>query len=144
MNSLLFRQVTRAVFPASLVFAVHLLLRGHDEPGGGFIAGLVITMTIVLEALAFGAEAARRRYAAILRPALWIGLAIAVASGLVPILWGGDVFSFPHGYVTLPGGRSLHLSATLAFDLGVFLVILGSMATALAVMIGPRRAGEGS
>jgi multisubunit Na+/H+ antiporter MnhB subunit len=139
VNSLIFRQVTRAVFPASLVFAVHLLLRGHDQPGGGFIAGLVITMTVVLEALAFGADAARRRYRLVLRPALWVGLGVAIGSGLVPMLWGFPPFGFPHGYVTLPGGRSVHLSATLAFDLGVVLVIIGAMGTALVVMIGLKR-----
>lgn len=138
---MMFRQVTRAVYPAALVFAIHLLLRGHNEPGGGFIAGLVITMTVVLEALAFGAESVRRRYRAILRPALALGLGIALISGLIPIAWGAPPFSFGHVTIALPGGFEADLSATLIFDVGVILVIIGSMGTALVVMIGLKRSG---
>ncbi|WP_169972737.1 MnhB domain-containing protein [Tautonia rosea] len=136
MNSLIFREVTRAVYPAAIVFAIHLLIRGHDEPGGGFVAGLVLTMAVMLETLAFGAGAARRRYRLMLRPALGIGLAIALGSGLVPMIWGHPPFTFSQVKYTLPGDNELKLSGTLAFDVGVVLVIIGSMGTALVVMIG--------
>jgi multisubunit Na+/H+ antiporter MnhB subunit len=139
VNSLIFREVTRAVYPAAVVFALHLLMRGHDEPGGGFVAGLVLTMAVVLETLAFGPQAARRRYRVMLRPALVIGLAIALGSGLVPMFWGHPPFTFSQVKYTLPGGQELKLAGTLAFDVGVVLVIIGSMGTALVMMIGLKR-----
>lgn len=139
MNSLIFREVTRAVYPAAVVFALYLLMRGHDQPGGGFVAGLVLSMAVVLEMLAFGAEAARRRYRLMLRPSLVIGLAIALGSGLVPMIWGHPPFTFSQVKYSLPGGNELKLSGTLAFDVGVVLVIIGSIGTALVVMIGSKR-----
>ncbi|MEW4568857.1 MnhB domain-containing protein [Tautonia sp. JC769] len=139
MNSLIFREVTRAVYPAAIVFSLHLLMRGHDEPGGGFVAGLVLTMAVVLETLAFGAEAARRRYRLMLRPALVLGLAIALGSGLAPMFWGHPPLTFSSVSYRLPGDHVLKLSGTLAFDVGVVLVIIGSMGTALVVMIGLKR-----
>ena len=144
MNSLMFQEVTRAVYPAAIVFAIHLLIRGHDQPGGGFIAGLVFTMTIVLEILAFGADATRRRYRLILGPALAIGLGIALLSGVVPMAWGSPPFSFSALTLPLPGPNELKLSGTLVFDLGVVLVIIGSIGTALLVMIGLKRARAAS
>jgi multicomponent K+:H+ antiporter subunit A len=147
MSTLLFRQVARVVFPVALVFALHLLLRGHDRPGGGFIAGLVVTTTLVLEALAFGAEAARRRYTQVLRPATALGLAIAALAGLVGLLWGDPTFSFEHAKLDVPGMGKVGVSTTLIFDLGVFLVIIGSTTAFLAVFfrpVPPRRARAGA
>jgi multicomponent K+:H+ antiporter subunit A len=57
MRSLIMQKVALAALPVTLLFAVYLLLRGHNEPGGGFIAGLVTASAIVLQALAFGVEA---------------------------------------------------------------------------------------
>ncbi len=91
--------------------------------------------------LAFGPDSARRRYQTILRPATAIGLGIALVSGLVPIAWGAPPFSFGHTTITLPGGYEADLAATLIFDVGVVLVIIGSMGTALVVMIGLKRSG---
>lgn len=137
MNSIIFERVARAVFPVALVFALYLLLRGHDRPGGGFIAGLVMAATIVLQALAFGGGPTRRTYASLLRPGLWLGLAIAVAAGF-PIARGRPFLSHSHGEVELPVlGTSVKLGTAQLFDLGIFLVVVGSTATVLALFVDP-------
>jgi multisubunit Na+/H+ antiporter MnhB subunit len=63
MRSLIMQKVAFAALPVTLLFAVYLLLRGHNEPGGGFIAGLVTAAAIVLQALAFGVQKTSERLA---------------------------------------------------------------------------------
>ena len=77
--------------PLLLLFAMFLLLRGHNQPGGGFVAGLVVASSFVLHSIAFGVDAGRR--ALLVRPLtlLGVGLLVALASG-VPGLIAGRPF----------------------------------------------------
>jgi multisubunit Na+/H+ antiporter MnhB subunit len=127
MSSFLLRQVARGVLPVTVLFAVYLLLRGHDAPGGGFVAGLVTSAAIILHALA--GEAPREGG----RPprvghSVWIGLLVAAGTGLVAVVAGDPFLTHSHFDV----GSALHLSTTLLFDAGVYLVVVGSTITALA------------
>jgi multisubunit Na+/H+ antiporter MnhB subunit len=144
VNSIIFERVARTVFPVALVFALYLLLRGHDRPGGGFIAGLVMASTIILQALAFGGEATRRSYASLLRPGVWLGLGIALGAGL-PILRGKPALSHYHGEFRLPVlDTTLKLGTAQLFDLGIFLVVVGSTATVLALFVEPMSGKRGT
>ena len=82
MTSSILQTATRVLMPLLLLFAVFLLLRGHNEPGGGFVGGLVVAASFVLYSIAFGVDAARR--ALLVRPvdAARRGLLVALASGL--------------------------------------------------------------
>jgi len=133
MRSLILLKVTRAVLPVTTLFAIYLLLRGHNEPGGGFIAGLVTASGVVLQALASGAEDTRRRLEPLLRPAAWVGIAIAGATGAAPLLWGVPFLTHFHAYLPLPGQEPVHLSTTLVFDVGVYLAVVGVAGTLAAV-----------
>jgi multicomponent Na+:H+ antiporter subunit B len=133
MRSLILRKVAEGVLPVTTLFAVYLLLRGHDEPGGGFIAGLVTASALVLQGLAFGAAFTRRKLYRYLRPITWLGLLIAVGAGLIPVLFGDPFLMHYHGYLPWPGGQGVHLSTTLIFDIGVYLVVVGISAIVLSV-----------
>lgn len=139
MRSLILQKIAQAVFPVTLLFAVYLLLRGHNQPGGGFIAGLVISTTIILEALAFGAETSRMQYTSRLRPLVWVGMALAVGTAFAPTVVGASFFTHYHAVLEGPNGVEFDLSTALLFDIGVLLVVIGTTATALAVFLEPQR-----
>jgi multisubunit Na+/H+ antiporter MnhB subunit len=134
MRSLLLRVVAQALLPVSTLFAIYLLVRGHDAPGGGFIAGLVTTLAIVLEAIAFGTGWTRRQLAAVIRPAFVVGLGVATVAGLLPLLVGEPFLTHYHFHLPLPGGVELEISTALFFDVGVYLVVVGTTSTALTVL----------
>jgi uncharacterized protein YqeY/multisubunit Na+/H+ antiporter MnhB subunit len=104
MRSLILLTVARGILPVSTLFALFLLLRGHNEPGGGFIAGLVTASAIVLQAIAFGTVRTRERLTPLLRPMAWVGLLIAAASGFIAMASGDPYLTHYHAYLPLPGG----------------------------------------
>jgi multisubunit Na+/H+ antiporter MnhB subunit len=114
--------------PLLLLFAVFLLLRGHNQPGGGFVGGLVVAASFVLYSIAFGVEAARR--ALLVRPAklLGIGLLVALVSGLPGVVRGRPFMSAVWTTVEAASGV-IHLGTPLVFDVGVFLAVVGVVLT---------------
>lgn len=126
MNSIVFRTVARLMVPLMLVFALFLLIRGHNQPGGGFIGGLVAASAFILLAMARDVEEARRRL--YFAPFTWIGVGMLVAlgSGCLALLGGGVFMSGLWGgsLPTLVAGP-LKLGTPVLFDLGVFLIVTG-------------------
>ena len=88
MTSSILQTAARFLMPLLLLFAVFLLLRGHNQPGGGFVGGLVVAASFVLYSIAFGVDAAR--LALLVRPSrlLGIGLLVALVSGLPAVVVG--------------------------------------------------------
>jgi multicomponent Na+:H+ antiporter subunit B len=114
--------------PLLLLFAVFLLLRGHNQPGGGFVGGLVVAASFVLYAIAFGVDAARR--ALLVQPSrlLGIGLLVALLSGLPGVI-GGDPFMTAVWTSFDTGSTVIDLGTPLLFDIGVFLAVIGVVLT---------------
>jgi len=112
------------LLPLLLLFSVFLLLRGHNEPGGGFVGGLIAAAAFALYAFAEGADAARFVLRIAPRTLIATGLATAVLSALVaPVFAGLPFMTGLWSKVTLPAiGK---LGTPLFFDLGVFQVVLG-------------------
>jgi len=123
MNSLIFTSSARILFVLMLAASIFILWRGHDEPGGGFVGGLVAAMALSVIALAEGVPKAR----AILRihPMTLAGLGVFLGfiSGL-PGLWADGSY-LAHQWVFFPNG--FKLGTTMVFDVGVYLVVLGGM-----------------
>jgi multicomponent Na+:H+ antiporter subunit B len=133
MRSMILQKVAVALLPVTALFAIYLLLRGHNEPGGGFIAGLVTASATVMVAMAFGGEYAKKWLAPIIRPAFALGLLIAALSGMVPLLLGDPFLTQYHAYLPVPGADPVHISTALSFDIGVFLLVVASAAVAVYV-----------
>jgi multisubunit Na+/H+ antiporter MnhB subunit len=110
--------------PLLLLFAVFLLLRGHNQPGGGFVGGLVVASSYVLYSIAFGVDAARR--ALLVRPSmlLGIGLLVALVSGIPGVVDGRPFMSAVWTTVGV-GSAKLDVGTPLVFDVGVFLAVIG-------------------
>ena len=128
MTSSILQTAVRLLMPLLLLFALFLLLRGHNQPGGGFVGGLVVAASFVLYAIAFGAEAARR--ALLVRPSrlLGIGLLVALVSGLPGVI-GGQPFMTAVWTTVAFGSAVLDVGTPLVFDIGVFLAVIGVVLT---------------
>jgi multisubunit Na+/H+ antiporter MnhB subunit len=124
VTSSILQTAARLLMPLLLLFAVFLLLRGHNQPGGGFVGGLVVAASFVLYSIAFGVDAARR--ALLVRPSslLGIGLLVALISGL-PAVAVGQPFMTAMWTAVAAGSTSLDVGTPLVFDVGVFLAVIG-------------------
>ena len=119
VTSPIFRTAARLLMPLLLVFAVSLLLRGHNEPGGGFVGGLVASAAFALYTIAFGVQRARQALLVSPLTLLGAGLLLALASGLPAVLRGQPFLTA----VWPPGPMAL--GTPVVFDIGVFLVVAG-------------------
>jgi multicomponent Na+:H+ antiporter subunit B len=124
MISMILRTTSRLLITLFLLFSIFLLVRGHNEPGGGFVGGLVAAGAFVLHAIAYDVRAARR--ALRVDPALLIpiGLLLAAGSGL-PALFGGEPFMTARWGGIGGGVMHIELGTPLVFDVGVYLVVVG-------------------
>jgi len=118
-TSPIFRTAARLLMPLLLVFSVFLLFRGHNQPGGGFVGGLVAAAAFALYGIAFGVQRAQR--ALLVRPMalLGAGLLIALISGLPAVVRGQPFLSA--WWTSAP----VALGTPAVFDVGVFLVVAG-------------------
>jgi multicomponent Na+:H+ antiporter subunit B len=124
MNSVILRTATRVLLPILLLFSVFILLRGHQEPGGGFVGGLLAAMAFALYTIANGIGHARQIFP--LSPTVFLisGLSLALLSGLLGLFLGNPAFTGIWGTYELPGIGPL--STPLFFDIGVYLVVFGT------------------
>jgi len=126
-DSLILRASTRLLFPLTIVFSVFLLIRGHNEPGGGFVGGLSAAAAFALVLASDGLDMARRLLRVHPLSFVGVGLGLALLSGAPPLFDGG---AFLTGYwleSKLPVIGSL--GTPFLFDVGVYLTVLGVVTT---------------
>jgi multicomponent K+:H+ antiporter subunit A len=122
---LMLRVLVRPLLPLALLVSVYLFLRGHNAPGGGFIAGLVTGTAILLQYVAYGSLWARERLPWNYTSVIAIGLLVATGTGLVSGLFGAPFLTSAFGYVRWPVVGEFELASAMAFDLGIYLVVVG-------------------
>jgi len=125
VNSLILRTTTRFLTTLLLLFSIFLLLRGHNEPGGGFVGGLVAAGALILYALAFDEDSTRAALRLDTRTLIGLGLGLALVASVLPLLFGRPFLTGMWTELHLPGGRELELGSPLLFDLGVYVAVLG-------------------
>lgn len=128
-GTLILYAAARFLLPLQLIFSLFLLLRGHDEPGGGFIAGLVAAGAFSLYLFAFGSEVTRDLLRIDPRTMIGIGLLFGVASAFPALIHGQAFLTAQWWPIPLPGGAELKLSTPLIFDIGVYLAVVGTVMT---------------
>jgi multicomponent K+:H+ antiporter subunit A len=133
-------ELMRPLLPLALTVSVFIFLRGHNLPGGGFIAGLVAAVAIVLQYVASGVDFASDRLRINYVRLLGVGLGIATLTGLGSFVFGYPFLTSTYGYVYPPGLDKFELASAMAFDLGVFLVVIGAVLLALTELASLRRA----
>lgn len=123
MNSLILSTATRYLMPLLLIFSVFLLLRGHNEPGGGFVGGLVAAAALALYGLSTDVTQAKRLLYFEPQTLITIGLLVAVVSGLPALLLGLPFLTGLWDSTPVPViGK---VGTPFIFDIGVYLVVIG-------------------
>jgi multisubunit Na+/H+ antiporter MnhB subunit len=130
-QSPILRVIARFAVPLSLLVAARIFLQGHDQPGGGFIAGVLLAAGGAMYMIAFGTRRAAR-------VSWWrigvVGLLVSVLTGTVPLLRGE---AFMDNTILHLG--SYHLPTATFFDLGVMLIVLGTLMTIFVELSMERR-----
>jgi len=124
-HPLILATFSRLLLPLALLVAVFILLRGHNLPGGGFIAGLIVAVALILQYLANGIAWTRQRIRGELHPLIGLGLLIATGIGLVSLYFGYPFLTSAHDHFHFPVIGDLELASAMIFDVGVLLVVVG-------------------
>lgn len=125
-----FRTVATPVVFALIAIGFHFFLRGHNAPGGGFIAGLIVAVAALLARMARDRHLLRVRSDTLVP----LGLLIALATGLGPMLFGQPFLRSDFGYLTWPLIGRFEWATAVAFDVGVFLVVIGTTVTIIDLL----------
>jgi multicomponent K+:H+ antiporter subunit A len=122
------------LFPVIGITAVFLLLRGHDLPGGGFVAGITMAVAFILQYMAFGTRWVEAHLRIL--PVRWIGagLLLAALTGLAAWPFARPFLSSYFGYLDLPLVGKTPVASALAFDLGVFALVVGATVLVLIAL----------
>ncbi len=123
--------LTRFLMPVALMVGIYIFLRGHNAPGGGFIAGLVFAIAVVMQYMASGYEWATDRQRYPYHGIIGAGIGIAALTGVGSWFVGQPFLTSAFGYFRIPPMEEFELATAMAFDLGVFLAVLGAVMLSL-------------
>ena len=127
MTNIILKTAVRVIVPTSLVFAFYIYFKGHQTPGGGFVAGLVAGVSIIIHRMACGKKSMYQLMPCPERTLIAIGLALALLTGLAPLIQGLPFLTSNFGYIQLPDETPQYFewATVMTFDLGVMLVVAG-------------------
>lgn len=127
-----FRTLARPIVYALLALGLHFFLRGHNAPGGGFIAGLLVAVAALLAHMAQETKLLTIRPLALVP----VGLLLAALTGIAPMLAGRPFLQSRHGHVELGRLGEFEWATAVLFDAGVFLVVIGTTLTIIDLLAG--------
>ncbi|PZO63467.1 MAG: monovalent cation/H+ antiporter subunit A [Paracoccus denitrificans] len=130
-HPILLRTATRVLTPLALLVGLYIFLRGHNAPGGGFIAGLVVSIALVMHYMASGPRWTQTRVPFSYQTLIALGVLIAGITGAGAWFAGLPFLTSAYGYVHLAGVAPVELATAMGFDLGVFLCVVGAVMLAL-------------
>lgn len=137
-SPLMFRITASWVLPLALVVSLYIFLRGHNLPGGGFIAGLITALALVIQYIALGQDQAEQMLRAKSGRLyeIWIGsgLSIAGLTGLGAWFWGRPFLTSAHVYISPPVLGEIHLASAALFDVGVYVTVVGATMLMISVL----------
>ncbi|WP_420380476.1 monovalent cation/H+ antiporter subunit A [Marivita sp.] len=119
--------VTRVLMPIALMVGLYIFLRGHNQPGGGFVAGLVVAIALLMQYMASGFAWTQDRQRIEYHTLIGFGVIIAGITGAGAWVFGAPFLTSSYTYVHLPPIEEFELATAMLFDLGVFLTVLGAV-----------------
>ena len=126
MHPVVMASLTRLLLPLALLVSLFILLRGHNQPGGGFIAGLITAVALIMQYLANGVVWTQSRLPANMHPLIAAGLLLATLTGLGSLLTGHPFLTSAFTYLDWPLLGKFEIASAMAFDIGVYLVVVGA------------------
>lgn len=118
--------LARLLLPLALLVSIYIFLRGHNAPGGGFIAGLITAVALILQYLTNGVAWTHQRLSSNMLPLIGAGLLIATLTGLGSLVFGYPFLTSSFTHVHWPIIGDFELATAMLFDLGVYLVVVGA------------------
>jgi len=118
--------LSRLLLPLTLLVSTFIFLRGHNQPGGGFIAGLITAVALIQQYLSNGVTWTQGRLSTNMHPLIGTGLLIATLTGVASLAFGYPFLTSAFTHVHWPVVGDFELASALAFDLGVYLVVVGA------------------
>ncbi|EKU26584.1 monovalent cation/H+ antiporter subunit A [Xanthomonas graminis] len=126
--------LAQLMFPLTLTVSIFLFLRGHNAPGGGFIAGLVLAVPLLIQYVIQGAASVESRFGFDYIRCIGLGLLLAALSGMASLLFGVPFLTSGHYDLYMPLIGNIPLASALGFDTGVYLVVFGGTMLTLSMM----------
>jgi multicomponent K+:H+ antiporter subunit A len=131
-HPMMFEMVSQSLLPLAILVSVYIFLRGHNVPGGGFIAGLITSVAIIQQYIAHGVQWIKPRVKLNYQWIIAGGILMATATGLGSWIFGKPFLSTWFDYFDLPWIGEFELASAMIFDLGVYLTVVGSVLLILA------------
>jgi len=128
---LMLRQIARPMLPLALMVSAYIFLRGHNLPGGGFIAGLITSVALILQYIASGMVWTQDRIPFRYHNVIGLGLLFATIAGAGSLAFGYPFLTSAFGYITWPVVGKFEVASALVFDLGVYMAVIGATLLAL-------------
>jgi len=137
-SPLMLRIASSWILPLALVISLYIFLRGHNYPGGGFIAGLITSLALIIQYIALGQDQAEQMLKAKSGRLyeIWIGTGLSIAglTALAAWYWGRPFLTSAHIYVSPPILGEMHLASAAAFDVGVYITVVGATMLMISVL----------
>jgi multisubunit Na+/H+ antiporter MnhB subunit len=133
-NNIILRTIGKIALFIVIVFSFFLFFAGHNNPGGGFIAGLMTAGALVLVVLVFGGQVLKEAIPVDFKIMTAIGLVLGVGYGFIPMLFGDGFLTQYFAYYYLPVFGKTELATALIFDLGVYLTVVGGALTVITTI----------
>ena len=124
--------ISRLLLPFALLVSVYLLFRGHNLPGGGFIAALLAAVALILQYMANGVTWTWQRLRVNFLPVIAVGLGLALLTGVGAWLFGYPFLSLTYTYVHVPLVGEVELATAMIFDIGVYVTVVATVMLILA------------
>jgi multicomponent K+:H+ antiporter subunit A len=138
-NGIMFAVAARVLLPFALLVAVYMFLRGHNLPGGGFLAGLIAALAVIMQYMGEGLRPMLTRMRIDFGVLIGAGVVFAGLTGLAGVMAGAPFLTSASRHPDVPLVGEIPLTSAMAFDLGVFMAVLGSTLMALTALGQARR-----
>lgn len=137
-SPLMLRITASWILPVALVVSLYIFMRGHNLPGGGFIAGLVTSLALIIQYIAVGQDKTEQLLGAKSGRLyeIWIGVGLTIAglTGIAAWFWSRPFLTSAHIYVSPPIIGEMHLASAALFDVGVYVTVVGATMLMISVL----------
>lgn len=137
-SPLMLRITASWILPVALVVSLYIFMRGHNLPGGGFIAGLVTSLALIIQYIAVGQDKTEQLLGAKSGRLyeIWIGIGLTIAglTGVATWFWSRPFLTSAHIYVSPPIIGEMHLASAALFDVGVYVTVVGATMLMISVL----------